>query len=121
MNPVSGTTAPEKPRLAITPNRDSWLAGKLAEHHAAKLALAEAETREKDLRHEIENALALEHRGILRFDIAGGPDWPAKTMTHVEGRTQVNGKRLKAERPDIWEQYAETSEGHWELRPAGSL
>lgn len=114
-------TATETPRLAIVPAPDSWLAGKLAEHHAAKIALAEAESREKDLRAEIEDALAMAHQGIGKFDIAGGPGWPAKTMTWVKGRTQVKEARLRADLPDIWAAYAETGRGHWELRPAGGL
>lgn len=113
--------APEKPSLTVTPAPGSVLDDLLARHHAAKTALGDMAVREKDLRIQVEIALAHAHPGTGKFAIAGTPRYPASTLLWVPGTRRLNGKRLKTEQPVLWEAYAEDGDGYWNLRPARGL
>jgi hypothetical protein len=91
----------------------------LAQEAAAEAAQKEAADRLKGLRDRIKAELTLAHPGVEKFDIAGTPHRPAKTLTWVR-TVQLDTKRLKAEQPLLYVEYAQFG-GRWELRPARGL
>lgn len=119
MEQTSGTAAPEKPRLAVTPVPGGLLDDLRARHYAARAALTEAKEREEDLRRQILDTLTQAHPEIGKFDLAGTPHYPAMTLAWVD-TVRLNAKRLKDEKPLLYVEYAEFG-GHWELRPARGL
>lgn len=119
MNTTSGTTAPDTPRMVITPVPGSLLENLLAQEHAAEAASREAADRLKGLRDQIKAELTLAHPGVEKFDIAGTPHRPAKQLNWV-GTVRLDTKRLKAEKPHLYVEYAEFG-GKWVLSPARGL
>jgi predicted phage-related endonuclease len=119
MDTASGTTAPDKPRMAITPVPGSVLENLLAQEHAAEAAQKEAYDRLKGLRDQVKAELTQAHPDITAFDIAGTPHRPAKTLNWVN-TVRLDTKRLKAEQPRIYVDYAEFG-GKWVLSPARGL
>ena len=109
-------TAPEKPAENIVPLPGSLLETLLSEEAAAEAAAREADDRLKGLRDRIKAELTQAHPGIELFRIAGNRFRPAKNLNWVN-TVRVNTKRLKAEQPRIYVEYAEFG-GRWELRPA---
>lgn len=119
MDEASGTTAPEPKRLAVTAAPGSILEDLLAQENAAEAAQKEAADRLKSLRDRIKAELTQAHPEVGKFDIAGTPHRPAKTLRWVD-TVRLDTRRLKAEQPRVYVQYAEFG-GRWELRPAGGL
>ena len=119
MDSLSSAPAPEKPRLAVAPAPGSILEDLLAAEAAAEAAQREAADRLKGLRDRIKAELTQAHPGVEKFDIAGTPHRPAKQLTWVN-TVQLDAKRLKAEKPLLYVEYAQFG-GRWELRPARGL
>src|SRR5690348_12182910 len=119
MEPAAGTTAPDKPTMVITPLPGSLLEDLLSQEHAAEAAAKEAADRLKSTRDQIKAELTQAHPGIGLFRIAGSPHRPAKNLTWVS-TVRLNTKRLKAEQPEVYVEYAEFG-GNWVLSPARGL
>ena len=119
MGSQPSATAPDQHRLPVAALPGSMLEDLLAQEAAAEAAQKEAADRLKGLRDRIKAELTLAHPGVEKFDIAGTPHRPAKTLTYVR-TVQLDTKRLKRERPETYVEYAEFG-GRWELRPARGL
>lgn len=119
MDATSGTTAPDKPRLAVTAAPGSVLEDLLSQEHAAEAVSKEAADRLKGLRDAIKAELTQAHPGIERFDIAGDRFRPAKQLTWAS-TVRLNTKRLRDEQPLLYVEYAEFG-GKWVLSPARGL
>ena len=119
MDASSGTTAPDKPAMVITPLPGSLLEDLLAAEAAAEAAASEAADRLKSKRDQIKAELTQAHPGIELFRIAGSPHRPAKNLTWVN-TVRLDTSRLKREQPETYVEYAEFG-GKWVLSRARGL
>jgi hypothetical protein len=119
MDSQSGATAPELPRLVITPAPGSVLEDLLSAEHAAEAAANESAERLKALRDRIKAELTQAHPGAVKFDIAGTSHRPAKQLNWVN-TVRLDTKRLKDEQPETYVEYAEFG-GKWVLSRARGL
>ena len=116
---MAGTTAQDKPRIAVTPAPGSVLEDLLSREAAAEAAANEAADRLKSVRDAIKAELSQAHPGISRFFIAGSATRLPKTLTWVE-TVRLDTKRMKQDAPQLYVEYAVFGD-RWELRTARGL
>lgn len=111
------------PRPLVIPPPGSRLEQLLDMRDAAEAVFKDAEANLKMVKEGIKAEAAAEARRMLPpdtdlppvIDIAGDAHRPPLTQRWKCPR-QVNGKRLRADYPDLWDKYAEYGNGYWELR-----
>jgi len=114
--PVPPQQAQEPARLAVTPVPGSLLDDLLGQEDAAEAAAREAADRLRSLRDRIKAELTQAHPGVAKFDIAGTPHRPAKSMTWVD-TVRLDTRAMKEREPETYVRYAVFG-GRWELRTA---
>lgn len=107
------------PAFRVPAGPDSHLEQLLVMYDEAKAAADAANTRLEDLKTSLKARLsAVVPEGTTRISADAARLGLAYNMTWVE-RTDVDTKRMRAEAPDVYEQFARKS-GRWELRRAES-
>ena len=117
------TPGPPVPRPLVVPAPGSRLEQLLGMQAAAEAAVKDAEDNLKMIKDGIKAEAAQAAQFLIPegtplppvIDIAGDATRPSLTQRWCTPR-RLQGAKLKADYPELWEKYAEYGNGYWELR-----